>query len=110
MNGCSVTGWLNGFAGLYGFIAAAAQAGQLSQLRRRRRQDGDSPASPRDRSGLYSPSLKRNGDIPMSNQNRLTAIADSHSEIATRAFQIFTIAVMGAFSVWAVLHTAAQII
>lgn len=46
----------------------------------------------------------------MSNQNRLTIIADSHSEIATRAFQIFTIAVMGAFSVWAVLHTAAQII
>ena len=46
----------------------------------------------------------------MSNQHRLTTIADSHSEIATRAFQTFTIAVMGVFSVLAVLHTAAQII
>jgi hypothetical protein len=46
----------------------------------------------------------------MSNQNRLTAIAAGHSEIATTAFQVFTIAVMGLFSILAVLHTAAQIV
>jgi len=46
----------------------------------------------------------------MSSQHRLTTIAASHSEIATSAFQVFTIAVVGVLSVLAVLHTAAQII
>ena len=46
----------------------------------------------------------------MSNQNQTRTAATSHSEIATTAFQLFTIAVVGMFSALLLLNAAVQIV